>query len=123
MGRFVSQRIQKFSKGGDHIEMPGDLAVHHIRQAGNGQNDAGDPVIPGFRGVEIDVHIHRNQGKPNQAEYIGNIENIFFYFHASFLSNPNLNILKNITFSVDNDLGVILIDHYKMFEINVKAEK
>lgn len=52
---------------------------------------------------------------------ISKIKRIVKDFDA-FLSNPNLNILKNITFSVDNDLGVILIDHYKMFEINVKAD-
>lgn len=39
-----------------------------------------------------------------------------------FLSNPNLNILKNVKFSVDSDVAMILIDHYKLLEINIKQE-
>lgn len=39
-----------------------------------------------------------------------------------FLSNPNLNILKNVKFNVDYDLGMILIDHYKLLEINIKTD-
>lgn len=40
----------------------------------------------------------------------------------SFLDNPNLNILKNVAFSVDSDVAMILIDHYKLLEINVKSD-
>lgn len=40
-----------------------------------------------------------------------------------FLMDPNLNVLKNIVFSVDNDLAVIIMDHYKMLEINVKSDE
>lgn len=40
----------------------------------------------------------------------------------TFLSDPNLNILKNIVFSVDNDIAVIIMDHYKLLEINLKID-
>lgn len=40
----------------------------------------------------------------------------------AFLSNPNLNILKNVKFSVDADVAEILIDHYKLLEINIKTD-
>lgn len=40
-----------------------------------------------------------------------------------FLMDPNLNVLKNIVFSVDNDIAMIIMDHYKMLEINVKKDE
>jgi hypothetical protein len=52
---------------------------------------------------------------------INKIKKIVKYFDE-FLSNPNLNILRNVKFSVDNDLSVILIDHYKMLGINIKPD-
>lgn len=52
---------------------------------------------------------------------INKVKKIVKYFDA-FLSNPNLNILRNVKFSVDSDVAVILIDHYKMLGINIKPE-
>ncbi len=40
-----------------------------------------------------------------------------------FLFDPNLNVLKNITFSVDSDIAVIIMDHYKLLEINLKTDE
>lgn len=52
---------------------------------------------------------------------INKVKRIVKNFDA-FLSNPNLNILKNVKFSVDSDVAEILIDHYKLLEINVKRD-
>ena len=40
-----------------------------------------------------------------------------------FLYNPNLNILKNIPFSVDTDLSVVLLDHYKLMNIELDLDE
>lgn len=52
---------------------------------------------------------------------INKVKKIVKNFDA-FLSNPNLNILKNVKFSVDANVAEILIDHYKLLEINIKAD-
>lgn len=36
-----------------------------------------------------------------------------------FLDDPNLNILSNLAFSVENNVAMILIDHYKLLEITI----
>lgn len=53
---------------------------------------------------------------------INKVKRIVRDFEA-FLTDPNLNILKNITFSVDSDLDVIIMDHYKLLEINLKRDE
>lgn len=40
-----------------------------------------------------------------------------------FLDNPNLNVLKNVVFGVDNDIAEIITDHYKLLEINVVKDE
>lgn len=52
---------------------------------------------------------------------INKIKRIVKDFDA-FLSLPFLNILKNVKFSVDSDVAMILIDHYKLLEINIKKD-
>lgn len=42
--------------------------------------------------------------------------------YEAFLLNPNLTILQNITFSVDSDLAEIIMDHYKLLEIDLKKD-
>lgn len=41
----------------------------------------------------------------------------------AFLLQPNLTILKNIPFSVDSDIAEIVMDHYKLLEIDLKKEE
>ena len=36
-----------------------------------------------------------------------------------FLANPSINVLNNLAFTVDNDVALIIIDHYKLLEINL----
>ena len=55
LGHFIRKRIQQFSYIGDHVIMPGDFTVHHIRQAGNGQNTAGKIVMLRLCGFEINI--------------------------------------------------------------------
>ena len=37
----------------------------------------------------------------------------------TFLLNPNMNILSNLAFTVDHNVAMILIDHYKLLEIEL----
>ena len=37
----------------------------------------------------------------------------------NFLSDPNISILNNLAFTVEHNLALILIDHYKLLEINL----
>ena len=41
----------------------------------------------------------------------------------SFLLNPNLTILKNIKFSSNDDLALVVTDHYKMLNININKDE
>lgn len=40
----------------------------------------------------------------------------------AFLLDPNVMILRNVVFSVDNDVAEIIMDHYKLLDINLKKE-
>ena len=40
-----------------------------------------------------------------------------------FLLNPNLSVLKNIKFNVDNDIAMIIMDHYKLLELDLQKEE
>ncbi len=52
---------------------------------------------------------------------INKVKKIVKYFDE-FLSNPNLNILKNVKFNTDYDLALILVDHYKILGINLNPD-
>ena len=41
----------------------------------------------------------------------------------NFLYDPYLNILKNINFNTETDLGVIIMDHFKLLEINLNPDE
>ncbi len=38
---------------------------------------------------------------------------------GQFLDNPNISVLNNLAFTVDQDVALIIIDHYKLLEINI----
>ena len=40
----------------------------------------------------------------------------------AFLSDPNVMILRNVIFSVDSDVAEIIMDHYKLLEINLNRD-
>lgn len=39
-----------------------------------------------------------------------------------FLLDPNITMIKHAAFTVDTDLAMVLIDHYKLLNINIKTE-
>ena len=39
-----------------------------------------------------------------------------------FLSDPNVSVLTNLPFTVENDVAMIIIDHYKLLEINLPQD-
>ena len=41
----------------------------------------------------------------------------------TFLYDPYLNILRNINFNTETDLGVIIMDHYKLLEIGLNPDE
>ena len=43
--------------------------------------------------------------------------------YESFMLNPNLTILKNIKFSSNDDLSLVVTDHYKMLNINIDKDQ
>ena len=78
LGDLIRQGVENFSQSGDHIEVPGDLSVDQIRQAGNRHDRPGGDILVGFGGAQIDVNIHGNQRQPEQAQQIRNGENFLF---------------------------------------------
>ncbi len=52
---------------------------------------------------------------------INKVKKIVKYFDE-FLTNPHNNVLKNIKFSADSNVAMIIMDHYKLLEINLTEE-
>lgn len=61
-----------------------------------------------IKAKEEDIEIHK-------------VKEIVKDFEA-LLNDPFINILKNINFNTDTDLGMVLIDHYKLLEIDVNSD-
>ena len=55
-----------------HVEVAGDLAVQHVRQAGHSDDGGGIRIVPVRLGAEIDHEINRDEYEPEVAHYIGN---------------------------------------------------
>ena len=41
----------------------------------------------------------------------------------AFLSDPNISVLNNLAFTVENDVALIIIDHYKLLEITLNMDE
>jgi len=41
----------------------------------------------------------------------------------AFLSDPNISVLNNLAFTVENDVALIIIDHYKLLEISLNMDE
>ena len=70
LGDLICQRVQNLAQVGDHIVAPGDLPVHHIRDAGDCHNGACNEVLIILCGIQVDIGIYGDQHQPKQAEQI-----------------------------------------------------
>ena len=61
--------------------------------------------------------------KENEEDVdINKVKGIVKEFDA-FLSDPNVSVLTNLAFTLENDVALIIIDHYKLLEINLNPDE
>ena len=67
LGQFIGGGIQDFAEIRDHMKFPGNNAVEHVGQAGQGQDAHGVPVISRQIGIKIQDYKDWNQEDPEKG--------------------------------------------------------
>ena len=88
--QLVGQRVSELAEVGDHVPLAGQMAVEEVGEAGHGEDEAGDKVVPrvvarrDILAERDEDHEHRHQQDAGQSEFIGQIHtklssNLLFY--------------------------------------------